>query len=169
MVTEGDPASNAGTFTDVDDSDTVMITASVGTITQDAGNSGNWSWSWDTTDGPDETQTVAITADDGHGNSQSIMFNLTVNNQAPIVTPAADQTASGDPSMQSLGSFFDPGDDGDWLVQVDWGDDSPPDSFATSTSGALGRFPHLRGRRQLYGDSHGYGGKRHWGRRLRQL
>ncbi len=84
-VDEGQTANNSGTFDDVDGSDNVTISASVGAISQDAGNSGRWSWSLDATDGPADSQ-VTITADDGNGSVAQVAFNLTVNNVAPIAS-----------------------------------------------------------------------------------
>jgi hypothetical protein len=70
-------ASNAGVFADVDLSDRPTITASVGTITQDASNGGAWNWSYSTT--VPGTYTVTITADDHHGGVVQTSFELIVN------------------------------------------------------------------------------------------
>ena len=82
-VAEGDTAANSGTFFDVESGDNVqIINASIGTITQDSGNSGSWQPASMTTDGPDQTQTVTITADDRPRHLQRITFDLTVDNAA---------------------------------------------------------------------------------------
>jgi len=82
-VNEGDTAQNAGTFADLDLSDSVTLNASVGDVVQGSGNAGAWSWSLANLDGPDDTQTVVITADDGKGGTTTAGFTLTVNNVAP--------------------------------------------------------------------------------------
>ena len=112
-VNEGDPAQNNGAFGDVDLSDNVTITASIGTITQDAGNNGAWSWSFDTTDGPDESQIVTITADDGNGGVATTTFELTVNNVAPSLDDAAFEIEENSPNGTVVGTVTgtDPGDD----------------------------------------------------------
>ena len=58
-VFEGDTALNSGTVFDPGD-DTVTLVASVGTVIDNL--DGTWSWSYPTTDGPDDSQTVTITA-----------------------------------------------------------------------------------------------------------
>lgn len=79
-VNEGTPATNTGTFHDPGD-DSVTISASVGTVTQN-NLDGTWSWSWPTTD-PGQSQTVTVTATDSDGDSSFVTFTLTVNNQPP--------------------------------------------------------------------------------------
>ena len=107
-VDEGQTATNTGTFSDPG-ADTVTITASIGTITQ---NAGTWSWSFDSTDGPDESQTVTITAEDDDGAQSTITFDLVVNNVAPSV--AADNatvTVDEGQTATNTGTFSDPGAD----------------------------------------------------------
>jgi hypothetical protein len=85
-VDEGQTGDNTGTWSDPNAGDTVTLTASVGTVVQSGTNvGGTWSWSYGTTDGPDETQVVTITADDGT-TSTDTTFQLNVNNVAPIAT-----------------------------------------------------------------------------------
>jgi uncharacterized repeat protein (TIGR02543 family) len=139
-VDEGDTASNSGTFGDVD-GDTVTLSASVGTVT--AHPDGTWDWSFGTSDGPDESQTVTITASDGAPPNAAATFDLTVKNVAPAVSAAADQEADeGMSASFALGSFTDPGDDGPWQVSVDWGDGSPVSTFIKSAPGSLGSLSH---------------------------
>lgn len=80
-VDEGLTAVNSGTWSDIDASDVVMLSASVGLVTQHG--DGSWSWSLNTDDGPGESQTVVITADDGNGGVSSTSFDLVVSNVAP--------------------------------------------------------------------------------------
>src|SRR5262249_16646366 len=51
-VNEGQTATNTVTYSDVNSGDNVTITASVGSVTKIGTNSGTWSWSFGTTDGP---------------------------------------------------------------------------------------------------------------------
>ena len=76
---EGQEAINSGTFGDPD-GDLVTLTASVGTVVDNY--DGAWSWSFETADGPAQSQTVTITADDGNGGTATVNFDLTVNNVA---------------------------------------------------------------------------------------
>ena len=74
--------------------------------------------------------------------SDTKTFKVTVANVAPVVTAAADQTASeGTWKSFNLGSFTDPGDDGPWAVKVKWGDGSADTTF---TEASPGRSPTSR-------------------------
>ena len=110
-VDEGDEATNSGSFSDPGD-DIVDITASVGSIAKVGINNGTWSWSFDTTDGPDQSQTVIITATDSDGASSTTSFELIVDNVAPSVDVDNPSVAvdEGDEATNN-GSFSDPGDD----------------------------------------------------------
>ena len=108
---EGDLATNTGTFGDQGD-DVVTLTASIGTIVPSGPFGGTWSWSFPTTDGIDDGQTVTITADDGDGGVTTTTFGLTVNNVAPAVgadhlSVNVDEGAT----ATNTGAFLDPGDD----------------------------------------------------------
>jgi hypothetical protein len=108
-VNEADTASNTGTHSDPG-ADTVALTTSIGTVTDNG--DGTWSWSRDTTDGPDDSQTVTITATDSDGASNSTSFALTVNNVAPSV--AADNAAlavNEGATASNTGTVSDPGAD----------------------------------------------------------
>lgn len=106
-VDEGETATNQGVYEDVD-LDAVTLTASIGTI---AKGNGTWTWSFDTTDGPAESQTVTITADDGQGGIVTTTFELIVNNVAPTVTLAGPTEAVRGETISFVGSFTDPGAD----------------------------------------------------------
>jgi hypothetical protein len=108
---EGSTATNTGTFADLGN-DVVTVTASIGTIAQTGTKSGTWTWSFGTADGPDQSQIVQITADDGDGGVATTTFHLTVNNLAPTV--AADHPATVVDEGQTAtntGTFADLGDD----------------------------------------------------------
>ena len=106
---EGETASNAGTYSDP--GDTVSLSASVGTVVDNA--NGTWSWSWDTSDGPEDSQTVTITATDSSGAPASVSFSLIVDNVAPTLGDASfdvvENSADGTPVGTVTGS--DPGED----------------------------------------------------------
>jgi hypothetical protein len=135
-VDEGDLATNTGTYEDADGDD-VDLTASVGTVTDN--EDGTWSWDFQTTDGPFQSQTVTITADDGT-DTGSVDFGLTVNNVAPDVAAPSFSAVSIDcrSSVDLTGiSFSDPGvNDADWNVNVDWDDGSTDVNYDTATQGA---------------------------------
>src|SRR6185312_3129127 len=79
---EGQTATNTGTVKDIN-RDTVTLTASVGTVVNNG--DGTWSWSFGTTDGPTQSQTVTISGDDGQGGTSTTSFALVVNNVAPTI------------------------------------------------------------------------------------
>ena len=121
-VDEGQTAANGGSFADVDVGDSIVITASVGSLTQTIGANGAWSWSLATSDGPSDGQTVTITATDDGGAQASVTFALTVNSVAPVVTAGPDQTAV----MLDLvslppASFTEAGSD-THTATINWGD-----------------------------------------------
>jgi hypothetical protein len=132
-VNEGETALNTGTFDDADLGDSVTITASVGTITQDTGNSGNWSWSFATSDDPD-SQTVTITADDGNDGVATATFDLTVSNVAPTVEILTlPPTLYQYEAMDLSATFADAGGLDTHTASIDWGDGTvTPDAITGS-------------------------------------
>ena len=93
-VDEGQQAVNNGGFSDVDSGDNVTISASVGSVNQTGTQNGTWTWSFNTTDGPAESDTVVITATDNGSLKGTASFALTVNNVDPVVdTGVVDLTA----------------------------------------------------------------------------
>jgi VCBS repeat-containing protein len=122
---EGQTATNSGTVSDPD-GDPVMLSASVGTVTNNG--DGTWSWSFTTTDGPAESQTVTITADDGTDTSQTT-FDLTVNNIAPSVDAISvplDPVAISEQPVNASATFSDPvgSNDEPYSCTVNYGDGS---------------------------------------------
>lgn len=113
-VGEGSSATNTGTFADADGNATVTLSASVGAINQD-NNAGTWSWSFHTTDGPEDSQTVTITADDGINAPVTTTFALVVTNIAPtanaqsITTPENTATnivlTASDPGADTIAGW----------------------------------------------------------------
>ena len=138
IVNEGQTANNSGTWSDANAGDTVTLTASVGTLIKSGTNAaGTWSWSLATTDGPEQSQTVTITANDGTTTAQTT-FALTVANLAPSITKPGTQTADeGTSAVFDLGSFTDPGDDDPWSVSIDWDDGSTDTTFTQATAGPI--------------------------------
>jgi hypothetical protein len=113
-VNERQMATNAGTFSDAEGNATVTLSASVGSVTKNDAD-GTWSWTFDTNDGPDQSQTVTITATDGMGETASTTFSLTVRNVAPTTswywsTPTQVSESDSHYSLQLI--VTDPGEDG---------------------------------------------------------
>ncbi|RMF40340.1 MAG: hypothetical protein D6753_11895, partial [Planctomycetota bacterium] len=123
-VDEGQIATNGGTFQDLDLTDSVTISASIGDIVHDPGNNGTWTWSFSAADGPGDSTAVTITAIDGNGGAASTTFLLDVNNAVPAITSVAvDRTTivEGEGILLS-GVFTDAGTLDTHTVEVDWGD-----------------------------------------------
>ena len=120
FVNEGATATNSGTWSDPG-GDPVTLLASIGSVTKD--DQGTWSWSFHTSDGPDESQQVTITAIDSDGAVKTATFTLTVVNRAPTIPIAGVASVQeGTPYTLSLGSVADPGTDTVTQYIVDWGD-----------------------------------------------
>jgi len=136
-VNEGSTVGNTGSFGDPDGG-AIKLTASAGTVSDTGG--GNWAWSFGTTDGPEESQTITITATDNKGVSTSTTFALTVNNVAPSVSIDAGQTTSiveGD-ALTVHASLSDPGVNDTHTATVDWGDGTSTSGSVSSTSATTG-------------------------------
>jgi subtilisin family serine protease len=119
-VDEGSLAANSGTFGDPD-GDVVTLSASVGTVLDNG--DGTWSWSFATTDGPPESQTVTITGTDALAESGTVDFALTVLNVVPLVDAGPDAAITSNESFDFSGTFSDPGlIDFTWDWIIDWGD-----------------------------------------------
>lgn len=102
---EGQTAANTGTVTDAD-GDTVTLTASVGSVTNNGDST--WSWSFDTSDGSSESQTVTIYGDDGEGGTAQVTFNLTVNNLDPnVAADSASVTVDEGQVASNAGTYSD--------------------------------------------------------------
>ena len=127
-VDEGQAAGNTGTVSDAD-GDPVTLTASLGVVT--SSGDGTWSWSFTTNDGPVESQTVTISADDGNGGTASVDFVLVVENVAPSVGPViipTDPVNINDQPLSASGPFSDPAGSADatYSCTVDYGDGFGP-------------------------------------------
>lgn len=117
---EGTIAKNSGTVT-ASSGSPVTLSPSIGKV--DLLENGVWEWSYTTTDGPDETQTVTINAVDNLGNSGQVSFDMIVNNVAPTVQADLDGTVLLGTTYYGLGSFTDPGND-EWTATYNFGDNT---------------------------------------------
>lgn len=117
-VNEGQVAANTGTISDPT-SDPVTLTASVGTVVDNG--DGTWKWSWQTADGPADSQVVTISATDDKDETSSATFQLNVDNVAPTVTVDPMAAIDEGDTVTVTATFSDPG----WLDThtpgIDWG------------------------------------------------
>jgi len=118
-VNEGQIAVNTGSYSDPG-ADAVTLTASIGAVVADL--EGTWNWSYETSDGPDESRTVIISAEDDDGDTTLTTFELKVNEVAPTfdISGASSVTAGQDYTLNY--SAFDPGADPIVSWVIDWGD-----------------------------------------------
>jgi Bacterial Ig-like domain (group 3) len=94
-VSLGTKATNTGKWGDGRAADTVTLKASIGTIVQSGDNSsGTWSWSYPTAGKSPGSQTVTITADDGHGGISTSTFMLTIDKAPTTSAVKADVNPS---------------------------------------------------------------------------
>lgn len=136
IVDEGKKAGTTLSFFDPD-GDSVSFSASIGRISDDS-ITGIWSWSFDTVDGPAQSQIVTITATDSRGASASTSFPLIVNNLLPIINSGGVTTSANaiaiNTSLTASASFKDGGVVDTHTAQWNWGDGTV--STATLTQGA---------------------------------
>lgn len=90
VIDEGETAHFSGTWFDpgLDD---VSLGVDYGSIVQNP--DGTWDWSFDSTDGPDESRTVTVTATDSDGATSTRLIHLTVRNVAPGLNLDHDSVA----------------------------------------------------------------------------
>ncbi|KAA1423886.1 S8 family serine peptidase [Mumia zhuanghuii] len=115
---EGSTATNSGTFADPD-STVTSLSASRGAVVMGAGT---WTWSEQTSDGPD-SDPVTITATDDKGETGSVTFTRDVTNVVPTVTvDPAQVTATDEGGTISVeATFADPGWPDTHTATVDFG------------------------------------------------
>ncbi|MEM7111339.1 MAG: choice-of-anchor Q domain-containing protein [Chloroflexota bacterium] len=82
-MNEGGLAGFGGITGSDPDGDSFTMSASLGSMIDNG--DGTWSWQFQTTDGPDESALVTITATDSHGATGTAQFNFLVQNVAPTV------------------------------------------------------------------------------------
>ena len=116
-----------------------LVTANYAdTVSVLLGNGGTWSWSWPTKDGPADSQTVKITAADGHGGTASVEFSLAVKNVAPAcgpITVPAGAIKLGSPAAVSA-PFTDPGVLDTHTAVWHWGDGTTSAGTVTESDGS---------------------------------
>lgn len=97
----------------------MTLTASEGAVVDNG--DGTWSWSWQTADGPADSQVVTISATDDKDETGSVTFQLNVDNVAPTVAVDPVATIDEGETVTVTSTFSDPG----WLdthtPSVDWG------------------------------------------------
>ncbi len=123
------------------------MAASAGTVSKFGTRSGTWNWSFPTTDGPAEGQTITITADDGHGGTAMTSFDLAVNNLPPSVqiTGAPASGAPGVP-IALVSTVSDPGTaDTAAGFTYAWNVTRGGAPFASGTGASFGFTPDLPG------------------------
>ena len=81
--------------------DTWTLTASIGTVADNG--DGTWNWSYTTSDGPDESQDVTITATDTDAGEGTATFALVVNN----LPPAIEQVINDGPVTEGSSATID--------------------------------------------------------------
>lgn len=137
---EGGTVSNTGVFSDAEGNDTVGLTASVGTVTQNDA-AGTWSWSLDVADGP-ASGNVTITASDDLGAATIATFAYSVDNVNPTISLSGNASVDeGSEYTLNLGVVTDPGADTIDSYVINWGDGtnsgiltgSPENTTATHT------------------------------------
>lgn len=136
-VDEGQTATNSGSFSDPGD-DIVAITASVGTVTQVGTQSGTWSWSFDSADGPNDSQTVTIFATDSDGAVSATTFDLTVRNVAPTASVVGPGEGFRHETLTFTLGAADPSpvdQAAELTVDIDWDGDGVFDESISGPSG----------------------------------
>lgn len=105
-LNEGQTATMGGMVSDPNPGDSVTLSASIGTVTDDG--DGTWSWSLLTSDGPNESQTVTVTASDGPLET-STSFSLVIDNVDPVAVLSNDGPVDeGGAANVTFSSTFDP-------------------------------------------------------------
>lgn len=117
-VNEGQVANNTGTISDAE-SNPVTLDASVGTVTDNG--DGTWSWSWQTADGPVDSQVVTISATDDKDETGSVTFQLNVDNVNPTVSVNPVAAIDEGDTVTVTATFSDPGWKDTHTPSVDWG------------------------------------------------
>ncbi|MEZ4867001.1 MAG: LamG-like jellyroll fold domain-containing protein [Caldilineaceae bacterium] len=117
-VNEGELAQATGYVTEP----WLSFDASIGDLVGDA-NAGTWTWSFQTSDGPDESQPVDLSIRTLSEQLGSLTFNLVVRNVAPtIALTGTDSFVAGASYALTLGPVVDPGTDTVTACQLNWGD-----------------------------------------------
>ncbi|HKQ49233.1 MAG TPA: multicopper oxidase domain-containing protein [Phycisphaerae bacterium] len=125
-INEGQTAMMDGTYDDPDGDAITLAGPAVGALIDNA--NGTWSWSFATTDGPDNSQFLYTTATDASLRKNQVAFALVVNNLPPtatIASPPNGSTFTAPASVPVTASVTDPGTGDALSCTFDWGDGSP--------------------------------------------
>ncbi len=134
VVDEGQTAVNLGTWSDPDGDAVTLALTGAGVLTQNG--DGTWDWSFDSTDGPNESQALTITATDEHGLTGTTSFGLVVVNVDPTIVDLAGSDVNESDSVTITGTIVDPGVADTFTVVIDWGG-SEGTSAATVTGNSF--------------------------------
>jgi len=135
-VNEGQTATVHGTYHDPD-GDAVTLSASLGTVTDNGG--GSFTWHHATTDGPDESGFVYVTATDSGGHASQVAFGLKVNNLPPtvaITSPANGAIVQLADPVNVTAPFTDPGTGDTHTCSINWGDSTTSAGTVVEASGS---------------------------------
>lgn len=135
-INEGQTAMMDGTYQDPDADAVTLAGPAVGTFTDNA--NGTWSWSFPTTDGPDESQFLYATATDANLLKNQVAFALVVNNVPPsatIASPANGSMFAAPATVPVTASVTDPGTGDTLTCTFDW-DDGGPTTVAVVVAGS---------------------------------
>ncbi len=121
-VDEGSRSWNNGVFASNSD---LTFSASIGTVEpyRTSSSGGTWGWSYVTTNGPSESQTVTITARDSAGNTNEVSFPLVVRNVAPsyaFLQPNGPGPYKAGVPVTTVATFTDPGTGDTHTCTVIW-------------------------------------------------
>ncbi|MEZ4859883.1 MAG: LamG-like jellyroll fold domain-containing protein [Caldilineaceae bacterium] len=99
---------------------------------------GLWNWSWDSSDGPEDSQNVTIFFSSPEGSQISTTFAISITDVAPTIDLTGAATAAvGSSYALTLGSVVDPGNDTVTACTIDWGDGNSDDCFSAIGGGTL--------------------------------
>ena len=141
VADEGTAANNTGTYFVPSGRTITDFSASLGVLTDNA--DGTWSWSLDTSDGPDESAPVLVTLTLDGGDASSVAFDLDVRNVAPTVLADVAEVEIAGGVAANTGSWDDPGVD-DVLLTASIGEVTaqPNGTWSWSYAPAGGEAPN---------------------------
>ena len=142
VICEGETATNAGTFGDVDVEPVTFSVTGGGTVTQLLST---WSWSAAGLEAGDYS--ITITADDEDLTADTT-FDVHVGNVAPAVTSidiSAGPYLVGVTSVTASGTWTDPGIPGSetYAGTINWGDGSLPEAITVNENGTYSSGGHV--------------------------
>ena len=142
-VNEGSNAIRGGQYAAARPGQSVVISSSIGSVTQTGSDGGSWNWSISAVDGPSSPIDVTIRATDPLGVYSEVAFNYRVLNVPPVFTSLTNSAASIsctkllEPTSLA-GSFTDAGIADTHTAIVDWGDGSQSAATITQAAGGGG-------------------------------